>query len=248
MNQEQLPRDALGTAASAALGITRDAIPLVSTMTGWLFDASAYGAAAGFRAGDTVMGAASNAALTTAAGVAALGAAGVIGLPLVAGVCVSAAAVKAGHLGLSAAAQVTQGGLLLGKRMVEGALETTDQVLEDSGVPSGTTLRLAVGSDASTAILFVRSMCTKFAIDLPPDMNWQQLTAASQALAWLQHTAGTGGSAQPVHPPPDTLEWARIRRHLRFALAAYGHLGLKALRVLPVLDTKVRVASRHAAP
>jgi len=221
-----------------ALGLTRDALPLANRVSDFLFDASAWGARVGFGVGDAVMGAASTAALTTAASVAALGAAGVVGGPVVAGVCVGAAAVKAGQVSLSAASWATQGSLSLGKRMASSAFESTDQLLEHSGVGSGSEkiLRLAVGDEAADALAFMQAMCSDFAIELPPGMNWQQATTAARGLAWLQHAAGVLAVVTPVAPPPDALEWTRIRRCMRFALGAFGHLALRALRVLPMLD------------
>ena len=65
------------------------------------------------------------------------------------------------------------------------------------------------------------------------------MAAAARALAWLQ---ATGGGATP--PPEEgavaagaraAVHWAQVRRYLCFALAAYGHLALKLLGVLPRL-------------
>jgi len=82
-------------------------------------------------------------------------------------------------------------------------------------------------------------------------MGWHDMAAAARALAWLQ---ATGGGASP--PPQEgavaagaraAVHWAHVRRYLRFALAAYGHLALKLFGVLPRKGGPASDEARSAA-
>ncbi|KAL1510599.1 hypothetical protein AB1Y20_006900 [Prymnesium parvum] len=222
-----------------ALGLTRDALPLASAASSLLFGLSARAADAGFSAGDRVLGAASSAALAAAAATAALGATGAVAPPLVAGVCAGAAAVKAGHWSLLAAAYTTRASLDCARRAAAAAADAADGALDAAGVPSAAAaaLSLAVGGDAADALAFTRRLGADFALRLPADMSWRHAAAAARALAWLQRV-GVPRDVAARGAPPAAAEWRLLRRYLRFTLGAYGGVALLAMRVLPAAPAR----------
>eukprot|EP00729_Bicosta_minor_P005882 gene5882-22639_t len=152
-----------------ALGVTKDALPIASSIARAGFNIAKGATALGFRIGETFLGVASKGTAAAAVGMAG---AGVASSEVVGAVALGAAALRLAEIGVAAA-----------------------------GPPEGMSLRDLVG--------------------------------AAQALAWLQNAAGIAHPAA-ASAPAASVQWAPTRRYMRFALAAYGHLGLRAQGIIPL--------------
>jgi hypothetical protein len=220
-----------------ALGLARDAVPVASTVTAYSFAAAKRGSAAAAGISGAMI---SGGGTVASAGAAALGATGVVSAPVAsrvgAGVRVGTAAAG---LSVRSANAATAWGLSAAAAVASATLSTMEYALDAAGVSEGTSVRLAFGDDAGEALLSIQKIVGIVGMAPPDGMAWHDMAAAARALAWLQ---ATGGGATP--PPQEgataagaraAVHWAQVRRNLRFALAAYGHLALKLLGVLPRL-------------
>ena len=206
----------------------------------------------------------------TAAAAVGMACAGIASAEVVGAVVVGAAALKLAEIGVTAAGTVADAALTASRSLTVQAIDATDHILGEYGVPNGVGVKLAFGNDTGEALLCVKQVCDEVGIAMPEGMGLRDLSEAAQAMAWLQHAAGT--ACPPLPPPPPTtmpprqapatappkshahapapapapargggpptearMDWYATRRYMRFALAAYGHLGLRAQGVIPLI-------------
>ena len=233
------PADESVSTRRIALAAARDAIPVASTVSGWMFDASEACTSFGFRAGDTLASVWQASSAAGVVGTAALGAAGIVSAPVALGIgalaASGAAAATATRLGLATVSSATASGLHLGRTVTNAALESSGALLESYGVEEGEALQLAVGRDAAAALRFVQPLFAEIGVTPPPGMTWQQTVEAARALAWLQNEAGGADCAASACDAMPAMEndWWQLFRCLRLSLGCYGHVVLRVLRILP---------------
>eukprot|EP00040_Diaphanoeca_grandis_P003934 m.26444 g.26444 ORF g.26444 m.26444 type:complete len:583 (+) comp15404_c0_seq1:124-1872(+) len=246
MDADQQPVDASGddtsnqdnnakTTNEKVLGVVKDSLPAVSSIANWAFDATRFGVRMGFSFGESAMSIVSNSGVVGTATTMALGAVGVVGAPVVVGVAATTAVAKGLEYGLKAARVATIGGLDIGKKITEASIDTTDTLLDSYGIESGSGVRLAFGDDTGTAMILVKRVSEDIGITEPPaGMTWGEMTHTVGNLAWVQYAAKFG---KPVQRPSCTTTVNRVdlQRYFRFAVAMYGHLQLKFLRILPLV-------------
>ena len=247
------------SALSTGLGVTKDAAGMANMATKVGFDAAHVAADTGFGAGRMVMRAAVRGGAAAAAACVAAGAAGYVsprwGLGLMAG----ATALKVAEVGVGIGHWATLKALWASKALTTGALSAATGALGAVGVEDGASLRLLFGDEAGAAMMFVRNMVFDFAGDVPADMTLSRIRQATRALSMLQAaawrhprsrrvpsrpsrqsrpTSGSRGSSLSLSQSrrsSDDLDLPAVRRYMRFALGCYGHLGLKALRIVPAI-------------
>eukprot|EP00947_MAST-08B_sp_MAST-8B-sp1_P002137 g2137.t1 len=140
--------------------------------------------------------------------------------------------------GVVGAHAITGASLGAGAAATDVALGGADKLFEMSKVPSGGSLRLALGAESGDAVMFIKELAGE--IGGPPDgMSLSEMAAAAGNLAFLQEAAGLVApvsSAAAGDDHPDLRDrWPELQRYLKFAIGAYGHLALRFLGILPKL-------------
>jgi len=249
------PRGDEAQDGAAAAGVARDGINFAAIAADAVLACVQGGVNLGFSVGSAVASTTANAAVAGAAAVVAMGVAGEASDSAVTVAVLGAALCKAAEVGVTIAHASTAAGVGIGRVVTSGALQAADSVFESYGVPNGVAVRLAFGEDTGRALQFISRVAQEIGGLPPPGMSMADVARAATALNWLQQTAavvalGTRGRGLPSPPWGASLPAAdadvggvdidgAAPRYLRFALAAYGHVALKFLGLLPVMGPAV---------
>eukprot|EP00656_Telonema_subtile_P044810 TRINITY_DN51063_c0_g2_i1.p1 TRINITY_DN51063_c0_g2~~TRINITY_DN51063_c0_g2_i1.p1 ORF type:complete len:513 (+),score=151.28 TRINITY_DN51063_c0_g2_i1:132-1670(+) len=134
---------------------------------------------------------------------------------------------------VSAAEGATALGMRVGSTVTHTALNSTHSILDHAGVEGGQLWAAAggalVGTDAAEAMAGFATLLSEYCDELGQHMSMSEVAAALSVIKRIQRCRPRSIEPVPV-PLPEP-----VTRYMRFAAATYGHAGLKALGMLPLM-------------